>query len=258
VYQLAPNIELLFSEAGPDPADRIRAAAAAGFDAVEMWGTLTRDVDSLAKAVADTGVSVTTTVAEPYSSFAFPGTDLTAFFDGLERGVEHARQLGSPRIVVTSGVGFPGADRAENLERLTEAMVSAVERTAGSGVTLLIEAINTSIDHPGALLDNTPDAVKVARAVDSDRFKIVYDLYHSVVNGEDPATELANAAGLVDYVEIADNPGRGGPGTGTIDWPGFLTVLRRSGYSGPIGLEVFPTRSSLEELEHIRALAADA
>lgn len=258
MYQLAPNIELLFHEAGPDPVDRIRAAAAAGFEAIEMWGTLTRDVGAIAKALDETGVSVTTTVAEPYASFAFPGTDLTEYFDGLERGVEHARLLGSPRIVVTSGVGFPGVNRVENLKRLTDAMVRSVERTEGSGVTIIIEAINTSIDHPGALLDSTPDAVKVARAVDSDRLKIVYDLYHSLVNGEDPATELSNAAGLVDYVEIAENPGRGGPGTGSVDWPGFLSVLRASGYAGPIGLEVFATRSTLEELEYIRFLAATA
>ena len=38
MYQLAPNIDLLFSEAGESAADRVRAAAAAGFDAVEMWG----------------------------------------------------------------------------------------------------------------------------------------------------------------------------------------------------------------------------
>jgi hydroxypyruvate isomerase len=258
MYRLAPNIELLFPEAGPDPAARIRAAVAAGFDAVEMWGTLTRDVDTLAKAVADTGVSVTAVVAEPYCSFAFPDTDLGPFLDGLERGVEHARRLGSPRIVVTCGVGFPGANRQVNLERLTEGMVAGVERTAGSGVKLIIEAINTSIDHPGALLDSTADAVKVARAVDSEWFGIVYDHYHSVVNGEDPATELANAAGLVDYVEIAENPGRGGPGTGDIDWPGFLSVLRASGYDGPVGLEVFPTRPTIEELAYIRSLAATA
>ena len=256
MYQLAPNIELLFSEAGPDPADRIRAAAAAGFDAVEMWGTLTRDVDTLATVAADTGVSVVAVVAEPYTSFTFPGTDLGPFLDGLERGVEHARRLGSPRIVVTCGVGFPAVNRVENLERLTDGMVRAVERTAGSGVRLVIEAINTSIDHPGALLDNTADAVKVARAVNSEQFGIVYDVYHSIVNGEDPATELANAAGLVDYVEIADAPGRGGPGSGDIDWPGLLSVLRASGYTGPIGLEVFPTGASLDSLAYIRSLAA--
>ena len=37
MYQLAPNIELLFTEAG-DYHDRVRAAAASGFTAVEMWG----------------------------------------------------------------------------------------------------------------------------------------------------------------------------------------------------------------------------
>ena len=63
MYQLSPNIELLFTEAGPDLADRIRAAAAAGFDAVEMWGTSDKDVAALAKALADTGVSLTSLLA---------------------------------------------------------------------------------------------------------------------------------------------------------------------------------------------------
>ncbi len=256
MFQLAANIELLFAEAGPDPADRVRAAAAAGFDAVEMWGTSDKDVEGLAKVLADSGMAVACVVAEPYTSFTFPDTDLRPFLDGLERGVEDARVLGAPRIVVTCGVGFPAVDRAQNLDRLVTGMRAAVERTESSGVTLVIEAINTRIDHPGALLDRTADAVSVARAVDSPAFRIVYDLYHSIVNGEDPATELANAAGLVDYVEIADAPGRGEPGSGDIDWPGFLSVLGASGYTGPIGLEVFPTGPSVESLAYIRSLTA--
>lgn len=258
MYQLAANIELLFGEVGADPADRVRAAARAGFDAVEMGGTSGKDIKTLATVLSDTGVSVTCVVAEPYCSFTFPGTDLGPFFAGPKCGIENARALGAPRIVVTCGVGFPAANRSENLKKLIEAMSLAVERTAGSGVNLVIEAINTRIDHPGALLDRTADAVYVARAVNSGSFRIVFDLYHSVVNGEDTATELANAAGLVDYVEIADAPGRGEPGSGGIDWPGFFSVLRTSGYAGPIGLEVFPAGPSAESLRYIRSLAADA
>jgi hydroxypyruvate isomerase len=56
VYQLSANIELLFKEAGEDAGDRVRAAAAAGFDAVEMWFSTDKDLDSLEKALADTGV----------------------------------------------------------------------------------------------------------------------------------------------------------------------------------------------------------
>src|SRR5688572_6690769 len=115
MYQLAANIDLLFTEAGPDHGDRVRAAAAAGFDAVEMWGTSTADVNSLEKALADTGVTLTAILGEPRTNFTLPGTDLGPFFDGLDRGVEHARQLGHPRIVLGSGIGFPGMKRVQNL-----------------------------------------------------------------------------------------------------------------------------------------------
>ncbi len=257
MYQLSPNIELLFTEAGPDYAARVRAAAAAGFDAVEMWGTLDKDVSSLAKALSDSGVTLTSVLAEPRTNFTLPGTDLGPFFDGLERGVENARLLGVPRIVLGSGIGFPGAKRPQNLERLVEAFSQAVERTQGSGVKLILEPVNTRVDHPGELLDRTADAVAVARGVNSGSFGILYDLYHSVTEGEDPATELARR-GLVDYVQIADSPGRAQPGSGTINWPASLAVLRAAGYAGPIGLEYFPTVESVESLKLIRSVAAAA
>jgi hydroxypyruvate isomerase len=256
VYQLSPNIELLFTEAGPDTADRVRAAAAAGFDTVEMWGTTGKDIDALAKALADTGVALTSVLAEPRTNFTLPGTDLTAFFDGLDRGVEHARKLGCPRIVLGSGIGFPGMKRPQNLQRLIDVFADAVQRTDDSGVTLVLEPVNTRVDHPGALLDRTADAVAVARAVGSPRFKILYDLYHSVTEGEDPATELANATGFVGYVQIADVPGRGEPGSGSLDWNAQLSALRSSGYDGPIGLEYFPTIESVASVAHIRSVAA--
>jgi hydroxypyruvate isomerase len=258
VHLLAPNIDLAFAEAGPDAVDRVKAAAAAGFEAVELFGTSGKDVPALAAALADLGVAVTSVAAEPYCDFTFPGTDLTRFLDGLDRSIADAVALGSPRLVVTTGVGFPGANRAVNLERVTAAMVQAVERARGSGLALLIEAVNTKIDHPGSIVDSTADAVAIARAVGDPRaFGITYDLYHSVVNGEDPATELARAGEYVGYVEVADAPGRGAPGTGGIDWPGFLDVLDGFGYRGPIGLEVVETGAdSAASLAYIRELAA--
>jgi hydroxypyruvate isomerase len=257
MYQLSPNIELLFTEAGDHP-DRVRAASAAGFDAVEMWATSTVDVEALAAALDETGVALTSILAEPRTNFALPWETLDAFFEGLDRGIENARVLGSPRIVLGSGTGFAGMKRAQNLQRLVDVFSQAVERTAGSGVTLALEAVNTRVDHPGALTDRTVDAVTVARGVNSESFKILYDIYHSLVEGEDPATELANAAGLVDYVQLADAPGRGEPGSGSVDWAAQLAVLRASGYDGPIGLEYFPTVPSEQSVQRIKAIAADA
>ena len=258
MYQLSANIELLFKEAGSDAGDRVRAAAAAGFDAVEMWFSTDKDLDSLAKALADTGVQLTSLLAGPRMTYTYPGTDLIPFHEGLDRAVEHARQLGCPRVVLASGMGFPGMNRQKNHQVITDMFIQALERTSDSGIEFVLEPVNSRVDHPGALTDRTEDAVDVARAVGSDRFGILYDLYHSVTQGEDPATELANAAGFVKYVQIADAPGRGEPGSGGLDWAAQLAVVRASGYDGPIGLEYFPTVPSEQSVQHIRSVAADA
>ncbi len=172
--------------------------------------------------------------------------------------VEHARQLGCPRVVLASGVGFPGMNRQRNHQVIIDMYGEAVERHSGSDVDFVLEPVNSRVDHPGALTDRTEDAAHVARAIGSDRFGILYDLYHSIAQGEDPATELANAAGFVKYVQLADAPGRHEPGSGAVDWPAQLAVLRASGYDGPIGLEYFPTQDSAASVQHIRSVAADA
>ena len=116
--------------------------------------------------------------------------------------------------------------------------------------------MNVRVDHPGALLDRTAEAVYVARGVDSPNFGVLYDLYHSTVEGEDVAAELANAGDLIKYVQIADAPGRGEPGSGSIDWPARLADLRDSGYAGPIGLEYYPTIDSAKSVRRIQELVA--
>ena len=258
MYTLAPNIDLLFTEAGDSAADRVRAAAAAGFGAVEMWGPTGKDIAGLKDALAETGVSLTAQLAEPRMQFMIPPKNHEPFFTGLDDGVEAAQQLGCPRIVVGSGTGFGGRKRQDQLDELIDIFTRGVAHIAGSGITLVLEPVNIRVDHPGALLDRTAEAVYIARGVGSPYFGVLYDLYHSTVEGENVAAELANAGDLIRYVQIADAPGRGEPGTGTIDWPARLADLRGSGYDGPIGLEYYPKTASAESVQLIRSLAAEA
>jgi hydroxypyruvate isomerase len=254
MLQLSPNIELLFTTF-ENHGDRVRAAAAAGFDAVELWSLADKDLGALTEALDETGVSVTAALVEypPKTSLTFPGADHSGYFAMLDRAIENAHRIGCPRLVLASGLGFPGASRARNLDLLAEVFTEAVARTEGSGIGFVLEPVNTRVDHPGALLDRTADAVRVAQAVGSDRFGVLYDLYHSITEGEDPATELANASGLVHYVQLADVPGRGEPGSGGLDWAAQLKTLRAAGYAGPIGLEYYPTVDSAESVRHIKA-----
>jgi hydroxypyruvate isomerase len=264
VYQLAPNIELLFKEAG-DYHDRVRAASAAGFTAVEMWGptgvdapTTPKDLPALKAALQETGTQLTAQLAEPRTQFMIPPRDHSAFYRKLDEGVAIAQDLGCPRIVVGSGTGFGGSKRLTQLDDLIDIYRRAITQIDGSGITLVLEAVNVRVDHPGSLLDRTAESAYVARGVGSPYFGILYDLYHSTVEGEDVAAELAAARDVLQYVQVADAPGRGEPGTGDIDWPAALATLRESGYDGPIGLEYYPTTGSEASTAYIRQLASQA
>jgi hydroxypyruvate isomerase len=258
MYQLAPNIDLLFTEAGESAAERARAAAAAGFDAVEMWGPTGKDIAALHDALQESGVTLTAQLAEPRMQFMIPPKDHAPFFTGLDAGVQVAQRLGCPRNVVGSGTGFGGRNRQSQLDELIEIFTKGVAHIQGSGVTLVLEPVNVRVDHPGALLDRTSEAVYVARGVDSPDFGVLYDLYHSTVEGEDVAKELADAGPIIRYVQVADAPGRGEPGSGDIDWPARLGDLRSAGYDGPIGLEYYPKTESAASTDFIRSAAASA
>ncbi len=264
MYELAPNIELLFTEAG-DYQDRVRAAAAAGFTAVEMWGPTgvdapaqPKDIPALKAALEETGTQLTAQLSEPRTQFMIPPWDHSEFFRRLDEGVEIAHALGTPRIVVGSGTGFGGWKRQVQLDKLIEIYQKAIAQIEGSGITLVLEPVNVRVDHPGSLLDRTAEGVYVARGVDSPFFGVLYDIYHSAVEGEDMAAELAAAGDIVKYVQLADAPGRGEPGTGDLDWPDRLRILRGAGYDGPIGLEYYPTTESAASVAYIREVAAAA
>jgi hydroxypyruvate isomerase len=250
-FSLSANIDLLFTEAGDLP-ERLAAAADAGFDAVEFWTTSDRDVDAIHRVAVDRGVEITAILGEPRTDITFPDTDLAVYFDGIARTVERAHLLGCTRIVVSGGTGHMGTKRPAQLERVADVYAEVVARTEGSGVEFLLEAFNVRVDHPGALLDRTRDAVDIARTIASGRFGVLYDMYHSLTEGEDPATELAAGAGLIRYLQLADVPGRGEPGSGGIDWPALFGVVAASGYTGHIGLEFYPTTPTVDAVRFIR------
>ncbi|MCT2593523.1 TIM barrel protein [Streptomyces sp. N2-109] len=254
MYELSANLELLFTEAGDDYGDRVRAAADAGCTAVEIWSATDKDLPRLGRALSETGLDLCTMIVEPRARLALE-EEHESFLAGVRASADRAKELGCPRLVITSGAGLPSRTRAQQHATLVDVLRKAADLIAGEGVTLVLENLNTRVDHPGSLLDVTADCLEVIRGVDSPDVALLYDLYHSVAMGESPAEVLQGAIGLVSHVQIADCPGRGEPGTGDIDWAQQLRALRDLGYQGRLGLEYFPVQPSVESLALIRQLA---
>lgn len=257
-YELSVNLEYAFQEAGERIEDRIRASAAAGFGKVEIFLTKGRDLKAIRRALDETGVQLITTVADYATQLVDPETH-DGFCAIFRQAAQDAQLLGCRNVVVTSGRGVPWLRRPVQHRIFADALERLAPIADELDVVILLESANTRHDHPGVLCSATQDSVDVAEMVNSPRVRLIYDLYQSIVEGEDPVHVLPRAMHLVDHVQVADVPGRGEPGSGTIDWPAQLALLRSLGYEGAIGLELTPTRTpSGEALAYIQRLCATA
>lgn len=254
-FDLSVNLEYGFTEAGDKIEDRIAAAAAAGFRKVELFLLKGRDLGAIKAALDAHGVELVSTVADYVTQLVDPATH-DGFCEVFRQAAAAAKSLGCSNVVVTSGRGVPWLKRPVQLAIFADALRKLVPIADELDVTILLESANTRFDHPGVLCSTTPDSVVVADMVDSPRVKVLYDLYHSVVEGEDPEVALAAAMHQVVHVQVADAPGRGEPGSGKIDWPGALALFERVGYKGTVGLELLPTKASSEAFGYIRGLCA--
>jgi len=253
-FELSVSLEYMFHEAGDRLEDRMAAAASAGIRKVEMFTTANRDVPSLKAALAATGCELYTTVTDPRIQLVMADQH-ERFREMFAQAAAEAAELGAKRIVVPSGSAVPYMKRPVQLGIVSEAIASIVPIAERHGLTILLEPVNTRVDHPGVLFGMTEDAVAVIEQVNSPRVRLLYDLYHSVTERENPAEVLPAVARHVDHIQIADAPGRGEPGSGGIDWPAMLRLIESVGYAGVIGLECSPTGADTPAaLDYIRGL----
>jgi hydroxypyruvate isomerase len=240
-FELVVGTELLFREFGdPMSAGQLAAIRDAGFGLVEFWTWRDKDLDGIRRGLGNTGLRAVSMISEPRSRPVAPSRH-GEFLDAVRDSIPVAQHLGIPNLVLTAGDRLPDVPAAEQQDALVRALRAAAPYAEDAGVTLLLENLNSRVDHVGTYLDHTTDALAAVRDVASPNVRVLYDLYHSVVMEERPGDLLRGSADLVTHLQIADHPGRHEPGSGTVDWPGHLRAVLETGYSGTLGLEYSPS-----------------
>jgi hydroxypyruvate isomerase len=244
--RVSPCLEWLFTEADAVD-DRVAAAAKENIHQVEFWYWRNRDVTHLAKTLHDNGVGVSAVVVDPQADVADPATH-DVWLGNVRDSAETATRLHSPVLVATAGLRVPGYTDEEELRTVTEAFRSAAGIAAGHNITIALEPLNDRVDHPGTLLTSSLVALEIVEQVGSPALGILLDVYHSHAMGEDVPSVIRRLGSHISHVQVADDPGRNEPGTGTVPWPGVLAALDEVGYNGSVGLEYKPTMPSAESV----------
>lgn len=251
--------EMLYSDL--TPAQKIAKIAECGFNYVEFWGWRDKSIPDILAACDENDVKVINFSGHRKGSLVATEThDL--FFADLEEAVAVARQihcstlmlltneLGEGGVVNNSYPNIPQDEQYHNVQIGLEKAVTVVP----ANITLVLEPLNTLVDHPGYYLADMETAVALIKAVNHPRLKILCDLYHFGVMGVDLSALITRHIDYIGYIHIADFPGRHEPGTGSADWFALLTLLKKKGYDGYVGFEYSPLNDSEESLKSIRSL----
>lgn len=152
--------------------------------------------------------------------------------------------MGASRLILQAGNAIPDIARTDQHEAIVDVLTWAAPIAAEADVKLLLEPLNTRVDHPGYYLDSTSEGLEIIAKVNHPHVKLLYDMYHSAIMKEVPQEVIGSEIGLVDHVHVADAPGRNEPGTGEISWQRHLGWLQENGYRNYLGLEYFPSQPS--------------
>jgi hydroxypyruvate isomerase len=256
----AANCSVLFKEL--PLLDRAAAAADAGFSAVEFWWPWPQspvpadtDVEAFVGSVRDAGVQLVGLnffagdLAGPDCGVASIPERSQQFRDNLDVTVAIGRELGVPAFNALYGNRLDGVEASRQDELGDTNLALAAEAADTIGAVVLVEPVSGPKPYP---LRTASDVVAVVDRVKErgpSNVKMLADLFHLASNGDDLDSVIAAHADSIGHVQIADAPGRGEPGTGTLDLDGYLTRLEARGYAGWVALEYNPTRSTEESLQ---------
>ena len=123
-------------------------------------------------------------------------------------------------------------------EQMHQNIIEGLKRAAPIAekheVMLILEPMNIRVDHKGHCLYGSEPTLRILKAVGSRNIKMLADLYHLTVNGDDVVRVVTEHADQIGHVQVADAPGRHEPGSGNIPIVKLVDALERHGYTGAI------------------------
>lgn len=253
--KFAANLTMLYNET--PFLERFKAAAQAGFKAVEFLFPYDFTKEQVAAALKDNGLAIALhnlpagDWAKGERGIACHPDRVQEFRDGVETAIDFAKALNCPQVNCLAGILPKGvsADKARGV--LVENLRYAAGKLAAEKIGLLLEPVN-SHDIPGFFVDRPSFGFALLDAAGANNLRLQYDIYHAQVMEGDLANTIAREFARIGHIQLADNPGRNEPGTGEINFPFLFRRLDELGYSGWIGCEYKPKTTTTEGLSWVK------
>jgi len=192
------------------------------------------------------------TCAMGYATVPDPRSRLTRGFNRVEnhawliqayeRTLPLAAAAGVPNLICFSG-NRDGLSDEEGLDACARGLTALMPAAARHGVGICMELLNSRVDHPDYQCDRTPWGVALAKKVGSDRFKLLYDIYHMQIMEGDVIRTIRDNHEYIGHYHTAGVPGRHEiDASQELYYPAIARAIAETGFKGYVAQEFIPTK----------------
>ncbi|ANY71111.1 hypothetical protein BBD41_29350 [Paenibacillus ihbetae] len=235
-----------------DMQEALSLVKSSGFDAFEFWNWRQKDINLMANVMKRLDLSV--------STFCTDGGTLVDreshkdFLQGLKESISVAKKLGCSTLITQTGNERTGIPRERQIESVVMGLRLAAPIAEEAGITLLLEPLNTAVDHPGYLLTSSSEAFDIIEQVSSDHVKVLFDIYHQQITEGNIISSMLGNLQSIGHLHAAGCPGRNELQFGEVHYANVIQALRSAGYSNYFGLEFFPSVDPAQGLVFAKSL----
>ncbi len=235
--------------------DAIRAAKAAGFDAVECHWPYDVPSADVAKALAETDLEMLG-LNTRRGTVAAGDNGLSALVErvaearlAIDEAITYAVEISAKKIHVMAG--FANGIKAH--ETFVSNLKYACTNAAAHGITILIEPLN-KYDAPEYFLKTTDQAKAIITEVGCDNLALMFDCYHVQLMEGDLSHKLAALQPIIGHIQFASVPDRGRPDRGEVSYGHVFKLISALGYTAPLGAEYKPNGDTDKTLGWMKAM----
>ncbi len=167
---------------------------------------------------------------------------------GSEELLPQIKKAGLPNMIVLSG-NRAGISDEEGLENCVVGIKKIMPLAEKLGITVCMELLNSKVDHKDYQCDRTPWGFELVKRVGSDRFKLLYDIYHMQIMEGDVVRTLRDNIQYIGHIHTGGVPGRNEiDETQELNYKFIMQALVEAGYKGFVGQEFIPKRDPMTSL----------
>lgn len=241
---------------GMDAVQKIKKLFKLGISAIEFWyydheftGTeligLKKDVKEIALLCKGLGITINDVVVNSpdgsIGGFLTKPEDRGKYIERLKETIEVAHQLDCKKMITCTGNLVPGRSFEQQFDSIVNTLGEAVQIAEKEGVTLLLEALNSHVDHAGYFLVSSRTGFDIIKKVNSPSLKLLYDVYHMQIMEGNHISTIRENISRIGHFHSAGVPGRNELYKGEVSYLPIIEAIDEAGYDGYFGLEYFPS-----------------